>query len=76
MTADQARVRAEKRFRQEDRARDARKAMGEYEARAIAIRKKTAHLKALRLAKEAEEPVSEPMVRLRSRSRSVATPSR
>ena len=48
MTPDQARQRAEKSFRQEERARDAREAMAEYEAQAIAIRKKTTHLKALR----------------------------
>jgi len=54
MTPDQARQRAEKSFKQEERARDGRKAMAEYEAQATAIRKKTAHLKALRLAKEAQ----------------------
>ena len=55
MTSDQARQRAEKSFRQDERTRDARNAMVEYETQAIAIRKKTAHLKALRLAKEAAE---------------------
>jgi hypothetical protein len=60
MTPDQARQRAEKSFRKEERTRDARKAMTEYEAQAAAIRKKTAHLKALRLAKEAQGPVSDP----------------
>ena len=54
MTSDQARQRAEKSFRQEERARDARKAMTEYEAQAVAIREKTARLKALRLAKQAQ----------------------
>ena len=54
MTPDQARQRAEKSFKQEERARDAQKAMAEYEAEAIATRKKTAQLKALRLAKEAQ----------------------
>jgi hypothetical protein len=34
--------------------------MAEYEAQATAVRKKTAHLKALRLAKEAQGPVSDP----------------
>jgi hypothetical protein len=57
MTSDQARQRAEKSFRQ---ARDARKAMTEYEAQAIAIRKKTARLKALRLAKETQVLDSKP----------------
>jgi len=65
MTPDQARQRAEKSFRQEERARDARKAMAEYEAQAIAIRKKTAHLKALRLAKETQGSVSDPVAKLR-----------
>jgi uncharacterized ferritin-like protein (DUF455 family) len=51
MTPDQARQRAEKSFRREE-PRDARKAMAEYEAQAIATREKSAHLKALRLAKE------------------------
>ena len=60
MTPDQARQRAEKSFKQEERARDAQQAMAEYEAQAIATRKKTAHLKALRLAKEAQGPDSKP----------------
>ena len=75
MTPDQARQRAEKSFRQEERARDAQKAMAEYEAQAIAIRKKTAHLKALRLAKETQGSVSDLVAKLRSGSRSVGTPS-
>ena len=59
--------RAEARFRQETRALDGRKAMTEYEAQVLAIREKTARLKALRLAKEAqaqnEEPPPETYVR-------------
>ena len=58
MNSEQARQQAEKRFKQEERARDGRKAMIEYEAEAVATRKKTARLKALRLAKEAQR--SEP----------------
>jgi len=54
MTADQTRQRAEKSFKQEGRERDRRKAMTEYEAQAIAVREKTARLKELRLAKEAQ----------------------
>jgi hypothetical protein len=54
VTSEQARQRAEKSFRQEERGRDARKAMTEYEAQAVAIREKTARLKALRLAKQAQ----------------------
>ena len=54
MTLDQARQRAERNFKREERAQDGRKAMIEYEAQAVATRKKTTHLKALRLAREAE----------------------
>jgi len=50
--------------------------MAEYDAQAAAIRKKTAHLKALRLAKEAQGSVSEPVAKLRSGGRSVGSPSR
>jgi len=50
MNSDQARQRAEKRFKQEERARDGQKAMIEYEIQARATREKTARLKALRLA--------------------------
>src|ERR1035441_1078690 len=46
--------RADARFKQEARALDGRKAMTEYEAQVLAIREKTARLKALRLAKEAQ----------------------
>jgi len=45
MDSERARRRAEKSFKQEKRAQNAEKAMAEYEALAIAIRKKTAHLK-------------------------------
>jgi hypothetical protein len=54
VNSEQARQQAEKRFKQEERARDGRKAMTEYEAEARATREKTARLKALRLAEEAQ----------------------
>jgi len=54
MTSDRDRQRAEKSFKQEERARDGRKAMTEYESQARATREKTARLKALRLARDAE----------------------
>jgi hypothetical protein len=54
MTSDQVRQQAENSFKQEERARDGRKAMTEYEAQAFAVRAKTARLKALRLAKETQ----------------------
>jgi hypothetical protein len=53
MNSDLARQRAEKSFKKEERARDGREAMSEYEAQTQAIREKTERLKALRLAKTA-----------------------
>ena len=60
MTLDQARQRAERNFQKEERQLDARKAMTEYDAQARATREKTARLKALRLAKEAQAQTDEP----------------
>jgi hypothetical protein len=54
MTANKARQRAEKAFKQEERERDGKAAMAQYEAGAVAVREKTARLKALRLAKQAQ----------------------
>jgi hypothetical protein len=51
--SDQARKRAEKHFKKEERAQDGRQAMIEYKADALAVREKTVRLKALRLAKGA-----------------------
>jgi hypothetical protein len=56
MTLDQTRARAEKAFKQEERERDGNAAMAEYQADLIALRERTARLKALRLAKQAETP--------------------
>ena len=53
MNSDLARQRAEKSFKKEERARDGREAMSEYEAQTQTIREKTERLKALRLAKAA-----------------------
>ena len=60
MISDQDQQRAEKRFKQEERARDGRKAMIEYETQARATRAKTERLKALRLAKEVQVQTEEP----------------
>jgi hypothetical protein len=60
MNSDQAKQRAERNFKKEERAQDGRKAMIEYEAEARATRKKTERLKALRLAKEAQAQTEEP----------------
>ena len=68
MTLDQARQRAERNFKREERAQDGRKAMIEYEAQAVATRKKTARLKALRLAKEAQAQSEGPAPKTNVRS--------
>ena len=53
---EETRIQAEAKFkRKEAQALEGAKAMAEYEAAAVALRKKTARLKALRLAKEAAE---------------------
>jgi hypothetical protein len=54
VNSEQARKRAEATFKKKERAQDGAKAMTEYEAQARATREKTARLKALRLAKEAQ----------------------
>ena len=51
---------AERNFKKEERARDGRKAMSEYEVQALAVRAKTERLKALRLAKEAQAQTEAP----------------
>lgn len=52
----QTQEQAEARFKRKDQqARDATSAMAEYEASQAAVRKKTEKLRALRLAKEAED---------------------
>jgi hypothetical protein len=63
MTSEQDRKRAERSFKQEERARDGRKAMTEYETQARATRVKTERLKALRLAKEAQAQTEEPLAK-------------
>jgi hypothetical protein len=68
LSSDEARQRAEKRFKQEERALDGRKAMSEYEAQVLAIRVKTARLRALRLAKEAQAQNEEPAPKIKVRA--------
>ena len=58
MNSDQARQRAERSFKKEERAQDARAAVTEYENEARATREKTARLKALRLANEAKTVIA------------------
>jgi hypothetical protein len=63
MTLDQPRQRAERNFQKEERQLDARKAMTEYDAQARASREKTARLKALRLAADAQAQTENPVER-------------
>jgi len=60
MISDKARRWAEAVFKKEERDRDGRAAMTEYGVQARATREKTARLKALRLAKEAQAQTDEP----------------
>ena len=53
--SNEARARAEARFRKDERVKDGAKAMMEYQANVRIIREKTERLKALRLAKEAAD---------------------
>ena len=52
--------RADARLRHEERVIDGRKAMTEYEAQVLTTHEKTARLKALRLAQEAQAQSEEP----------------
>ena len=54
--------RAERNFKKEERAKDGRKAMTEYEIQGRATRAKTERLKALRLTKVAQAQTEEPPV--------------
>jgi hypothetical protein len=58
MISDKARRLAEAVFKKEERDRDGRAAMAEYETQARATRQKTARLKALRLAAEAQTVIA------------------
>jgi hypothetical protein len=58
MISDKARRWAEAVFKKEERDRDGRAAMTEYGVQARATREKTARLKALRLAKEAQTVIA------------------
>jgi hypothetical protein len=53
VNSNQDRQRAEKIFKKEERARDGREAMTEYQAGVRATREKTARLKSLRLDRDA-----------------------
>jgi hypothetical protein len=52
---------AQKQFAKLQRAEDGKKAMAEYEAEAVALRAKTARLRALRMARDAEVAAAAPV---------------
>jgi hypothetical protein len=56
MNSDQAHQRAERNFKKEERARDGRQAMIEYEVQVRATRAKTERLKALRFGQRSPGP--------------------
>ena len=58
-SSSEARARAEANFKKEERAKEGAKAMTEYVANGKAVRERMAELKAMRLAKEAQETVKE-----------------
>jgi hypothetical protein len=60
--------RGEARFRQQERALDGRNAMNEYQAQVLATHEKTAHLRALRLATEAQAQNEQPPPKTKNRS--------
>ena len=76
MTSEQDRKRAERSFKQEERARDGRKAIAEYEVQARATRAKTERLKVLRLAKEAQAQTEQPEETPRSNGKKRRTETR
>ena len=53
MNSDEAHRRAEALFKKEQRLREGEQAMAEYQAELLAMREKTARLRALRLARDA-----------------------
>ena len=55
MSSNEARVRAEKTFKAEERAREGAQAWQDHQAEALATAAKTERLRALRLAKEAAD---------------------
>jgi hypothetical protein len=61
--------RAERNFKKEERAKDGRKAMTEYEIQGRATRAKTERLKALRLARDAQVQTDAPPARPTKRRR-------
>jgi hypothetical protein len=66
-------IQAGLRFKREERARDGRKAIDEYEAQVRAVREKTAPLKALRVAKHARGQSEEPLAKPAERRQGAAT---
>ncbi len=76
MIVDQAKQRAEKPFKQEERDREGGAAMSEYQANAIAARKIMARLRALRLAKEKVEAKAEAILARRFKYMNVRSENR
>lgn len=73
MAIDSRKHKADAQFRKMQRAEDGKKAMSEYEASAAAIRTKTARLKALRLARDAQEQAAPAVTTTKRAKKATAT---
>lgn len=73
MAIDSRKHKADAQFRKTQRAEDGKKAMSEYEANAAAIRTKTARLKALRLARDAQEQAAPAVTTTKRAKKATAT---
>lgn len=73
MAIDSRKHKADAQFRKTQRAEDGKKAMSEYEASAAAIRTKTARLKALRLARDAQEQAAPAVTTTKRAKKATAT---
>jgi len=67
-THDPAKTRAQAAFRKEQQAREGAKAMADYIAEQAAVRARTERLRALRLAREAEEATAAPAPKPRKKA--------
>lgn len=78
MADDQAKARAKTQAMRAWQAEDGRKAMAEYEANIVATREKTEKLRALRLAREAEQAkiAPPPTSKTKGRSKAAKKPAR
>ena len=73
LAIDSRKHKADAQFRKTQRAEDGKKAMSEYEANAAAVRAKTARLRALRLARDAQEQAAPAVTTTKRAKKATAT---